>query len=131
MYGLWGYLLKAKALAPINARRVVEGGWYLKMVTFLCNKLLALLSVHITVVWLYWRQPYIHSPSMQPLAATGFSLKMEKLQPILLLCSHLVEGISWIKNYWWQQNKKEGSRIKMFLFLQIETKITLHFNEQH
>ena len=29
MYGLWGYLLKAKALAPINARRVLEGGWYL------------------------------------------------------------------------------------------------------
>ena len=26
MYGLWGYLLKAKALAPINARRVLEGG---------------------------------------------------------------------------------------------------------
>ena len=26
MYGLWGYLLKAKALAPINARRVREGG---------------------------------------------------------------------------------------------------------
>ena len=26
MYGLWGYLLKAKALAPINARRVPEGG---------------------------------------------------------------------------------------------------------
>ena len=25
-YGLWGYLLKAKALAPINARRVLEGG---------------------------------------------------------------------------------------------------------
>ena len=24
MYGLWGYLLKAKALAPINARRVLE-----------------------------------------------------------------------------------------------------------
>ena len=31
MYGLWGYLLKAKALAPINARRVLEGGWYLKI----------------------------------------------------------------------------------------------------
>ena len=30
MYGLWGYLLKAKALAPINARRVLEGQWYLK-----------------------------------------------------------------------------------------------------
>ena len=30
MYGLWGYLLKAKALAPINAGRVFEGGWYLK-----------------------------------------------------------------------------------------------------
>ena len=30
MYGLWGYLLKAKALAPINARRVLEDGWYLK-----------------------------------------------------------------------------------------------------
>ena len=30
MYGLWGYLLKAKSLAPINARRVLEGGWYLK-----------------------------------------------------------------------------------------------------
>ena len=30
MYGLWGYLLKAKALPPINARRVLEGGWYLK-----------------------------------------------------------------------------------------------------
>ena len=101
------------------------------MVTSLCNKFLALLSVHITAVWLYQRHPYIHSPSMQPLAATGFSLKMEKLQPILLLCSHLVEGISWIKNYWWQQDKKEGSRIKMFLFLQIETEITLHFNEQH
>ena len=28
MYGLWGYLLKEKALAPINARRVLEGGWY-------------------------------------------------------------------------------------------------------
>ena len=27
MYGLWGYLLKAKALAPINARRVIEGEW--------------------------------------------------------------------------------------------------------
>ena len=26
MYGLWGYLLKAKALSPINARRVLEGG---------------------------------------------------------------------------------------------------------
>ena len=26
MYGLWGYLLKAKALAPINARRLLEGG---------------------------------------------------------------------------------------------------------
>ena len=24
MYGLWGYLLKAKALAPINARRVLD-----------------------------------------------------------------------------------------------------------
>ena len=31
MYGLWGYLLKAKALAPISARRVVEGGWYLNI----------------------------------------------------------------------------------------------------
>ena len=30
MYGLWGYLLKAKALAPINARRVLEGQWHLK-----------------------------------------------------------------------------------------------------
>ena len=30
MSGLWGHLLKAKALAPINARRVLEGGWYLK-----------------------------------------------------------------------------------------------------
>ena len=30
MYGLWGYLLKAKALAPINARRVLEDQWYLK-----------------------------------------------------------------------------------------------------
>ena len=30
MYGLWGYLLKAKALPPINARRVLEG-WYLKV----------------------------------------------------------------------------------------------------
>ena len=30
MYGLWEYLLKAKALAPINVRRVLEGGWYLK-----------------------------------------------------------------------------------------------------
>ena len=29
MYGLWGYLLKAKALAPINAGRVLKGGWYL------------------------------------------------------------------------------------------------------
>ena len=29
MYGLWGYLLKAKALAPINEKRVLEGGWYL------------------------------------------------------------------------------------------------------
>ena len=29
MYGLWGYLLKAKALPAINARRVLEGGWYL------------------------------------------------------------------------------------------------------
>ena len=101
------------------------------MDTSLCNKLLALLSVPIKVVWLYWHQPYIHSPSMQPLAATGLSLKMEKLQPNLLLCSYLVEGISWIKNYWWQQDEKEGSRIKMFLFLQIETKITPHFNEQH
>ena len=26
MYGLRGYLLKAKALAPINARRELEGG---------------------------------------------------------------------------------------------------------
>ena len=26
MYGLWGYLLKEKALPPINARRVLEGG---------------------------------------------------------------------------------------------------------
>ena len=26
MYGFWGYLLKAKALGPINARRVLEGG---------------------------------------------------------------------------------------------------------
>ena len=34
MYGLWGYLLKAKALAPINTRRVLEGGWYLKDPTF-------------------------------------------------------------------------------------------------
>ena len=33
MYGLWGYLLKAKALAPINAKRVLEGGWYLNCVT--------------------------------------------------------------------------------------------------
>ena len=33
MYGLWGYFLKAKALAPINARRVLEGGWYLKRKT--------------------------------------------------------------------------------------------------
>ena len=24
MYGLWGYMLKAKALAPINARRVLQ-----------------------------------------------------------------------------------------------------------
>ena len=31
MCGLWGYLLKAKALAPINARRVPEGGWYLNV----------------------------------------------------------------------------------------------------
>ena len=31
MYALWGYLLKAKALAPINAGRVLEGGWYLKL----------------------------------------------------------------------------------------------------
>ena len=34
MYGLLGYLLKAKAKAkakaPINARRVLEDGWYLK-----------------------------------------------------------------------------------------------------
>ena len=29
MYGLWGYLSKAKALALINVRRVLEGGWYL------------------------------------------------------------------------------------------------------
>ena len=29
MYGLWGCLLKAKALAPINARRVLEVGGYL------------------------------------------------------------------------------------------------------
>ena len=29
MYGLRGYLLTAKALAPINGRRVLEGGWYL------------------------------------------------------------------------------------------------------
>ena len=26
MYGLWGYLLKAEALAPINAGRVLKGG---------------------------------------------------------------------------------------------------------
>ena len=26
MYGLWGYLLKAKALPSINARRVLQGG---------------------------------------------------------------------------------------------------------
>ena len=26
MYGLWGYLLKAKALVPINVRKVLEGG---------------------------------------------------------------------------------------------------------
>ena len=32
MYGLWGYLLKAKALALINTRRVLEGGWYLKLI---------------------------------------------------------------------------------------------------
>ena len=31
MYGLWGYLLKAKVLALINAGRVLKGGWYLKM----------------------------------------------------------------------------------------------------
>ena len=31
MYGLWGYLSKAKALTLINARRVFEGGWYLKV----------------------------------------------------------------------------------------------------
>ena len=30
MYSLWGCLLKAKALAPINARRVLGGGGYLK-----------------------------------------------------------------------------------------------------
>ena len=30
MYGSWGYLLKAQALAPINARRVLERGWYLR-----------------------------------------------------------------------------------------------------
>ena len=36
MYGLWGYLLKAKALAPIHARRVLEGGCYLKHIN---NKL--------------------------------------------------------------------------------------------
>ena len=37
MYGLWGYLLKAKALAPINARRVLEGGWYLKQLRSVGN----------------------------------------------------------------------------------------------
>ena len=26
MYGLWGYLVKAKALAPVNAGRVLKGG---------------------------------------------------------------------------------------------------------
>ena len=26
MYGLWGYLLKVKALVLINTRRVLEGG---------------------------------------------------------------------------------------------------------
>ena len=26
IYGLWGYLLKPQALAPIKARRVLEGG---------------------------------------------------------------------------------------------------------
>ena len=31
MYGLWEYLLKAKALAPINATRVLESGLYLKL----------------------------------------------------------------------------------------------------
>ena len=34
MYGLWGYLLKAKALAPINARRVLEGGYLKKTNAF-------------------------------------------------------------------------------------------------
>ena len=39
MYGLWGYLLKAKALAPINAGRVLEGGRLLKMcvMSLLCG----------------------------------------------------------------------------------------------
>ena len=32
MYGLWEYLLKAKALAPINAGRLLKGGWYLKYI---------------------------------------------------------------------------------------------------
>ena len=34
MYGLWGYLLKAKALAPINARRVLEGKYLKKTNAF-------------------------------------------------------------------------------------------------
>ena len=36
MYGLWDYLLKAKVLAPINARRVlvIEGGYLKKTNAF-------------------------------------------------------------------------------------------------
>ena len=34
MYGLWGYLLKAKALAPINARRMLKGEYLEKTNAF-------------------------------------------------------------------------------------------------
>ena len=34
MYGLWGYLLKAKALAPINARGMLKGEYLKKTNAF-------------------------------------------------------------------------------------------------
>ena len=65
MYGLRGYLLKAKALAPINARRVLEGGWYLK--------------------YIYWSSKSIATPEADLVAALNVATTLSLLKPVCCL----------------------------------------------
>ena len=132
MYGLWGYLLKAKALAPINARRVLEGGWYLKITSrhifrFRIDYFIVFLDCVLHVLiwswcheWLKITKPYNVIMQVHLFPATPFNHCRKR---IVLVPS----TDSWHADcaHWW------GSLFFSFSFLHNRNSIILQHQHQH